>query len=70
MTIEFEDIKKSKSNYFSWFLVLLSLAILCGVCYKRGIGTVRSEAISLGYAEQTKDGYAWNSARKIGKGIK
>jgi len=66
--------QKNKKYLLDRFTGWLFIFVLCGaaVCfgYYNGKEAVRSEAVNKGYAEFTKNGFAWNSYRKIGMGLK
>lgn len=65
---------KNKKYLLDRFTGWLFLFVICAtaVCfgYYNGKESVRVEAVKKGYAEFTKNGFAWNSYRKIGMGIK
>lgn len=57
--------KKHLSGYIGWICVFLSLATLCGVCYKKGMERVQVDAIYLGYAEYKEGKFMFKSVRAI-----
>jgi len=55
-------------DYINPCLFVLSLAIVCGVCYKKGKDSVKNEAIGLGYAKMDQGRFMWKSRRAIERG--
>ncbi len=53
-----------------WLLALILCAMSVSFGYCRGVDKVQDEAVDLGYGEMVKGEFMWNSARKIGMGIK
>lgn len=52
-------------DHFKAVMVVLFLAILCGVCYKKGMERVQVDAIYLGYAEYKEGKFMFKSVRAI-----